>query len=55
MEKWTLISTNIKEEKKGLQNKIRNYAEGCKDLMKKNNAFKAEKLKYEDTIMVLKD
>ena len=49
------IDQILKDVIKELQNIIRYYAKGCEDLTKKNDTLKAEKLKFGETIMVLKD
>ena len=38
------IEQILKGEKKILEDRIRHYAEGCEDLIKKNDTFMAEKI-----------
>ena len=49
------IEKIIKDEKDILENRIRHYAEGCEDLIKKNESLKAETVKFEETVKVLKE
>ena len=45
----------LKDEKNILENRIRHYAKGREDLIKKNESLKAETLKFEETVKVLKE
>ena len=45
----------LKDQKNILEDRIRHYAEGCEDLIKKNESFNAERLKFEETVKVLKE
>ena len=49
------IEQILKDEKNILEDRIRHYAEGCEDLLKKNESLKAERLKFEETVKVLKE
>ena len=49
------IEKILKDEKDILENRIRHYAEGCEDLIKKNESLKAETVKFEETVKVLKE
>ena len=49
------IEQILKDEKTILEDRIRHYAEGCEDLIKKNESLKAERLNFEETIKVLKE
>ena len=49
------IEKILKDEKNILENRIRHYAEGCEDLIKKNESLKAETVKFEETVKVLKE
>ena len=49
------IEQILKDEKKILKDKTHHYAEGYEDLIKKNDTFKAERMKFEKTVMVLKE
>ena len=44
-----------KDEKNILEDRICHYAKGCEDLIKKNESLKAERLKFEETVKVLKE
>ena len=49
------IEQILKDEKNILEDRIRHYCEGCEYLIKKNESLMAEKLKFEDTVKVLKE
>ena len=49
------IEKILKYEKNILENKIRHYVEGCEDLTKKNESLKAEIVKFEKIVKVLKE
>ena len=49
------IEKILKDEKNILENRIRHYAEGCKELIKKNESLKTEIVKFEKTVKVLKE
>ena len=48
------IEKILKDEKNILEKRIRHYAEGCEDLIKKNESLKTETLKFEETVKVSK-
>ena len=49
------IEKILKDEKNILENRIHHYAEGCEDLIKKSESLKAETVKFEETVKVLKE
>ena len=49
------IEKILKDEKDILENRIRHYVEGCEELIKKNESLKAETVKFEKTVKVLKE
>ena len=49
------IEQLLKDGKRILKDGIRHYAKGCEDLIKKNESLMAEKLKFEETVKVLKE
>ena len=49
------IEKILKDEKDILENRIRHYAEGCEDLIKKNESLKADTIIFEETVKVLKE
>ena len=49
------IEKILKDERNILENRIWHYAEGCEDLITKNKSLKAERVKFEETIKVLKE
>ena len=49
------IEQLLKDEKIIWEDRICHYAEGCEDLIKKNESLKAERLKFEETFQVLKE
>ena len=44
------IEQILNDEKKILEDRIRHYAKGCEDLIKKNDTFMAERIKCKETI-----
>ena len=48
------IEQILKDEKNILKDRIRRYAEGCEDLIKKDESLKAERLNFKETVKVLK-
>ena len=49
------IEKILKDEKNILEDRIRHYAEGCEEIINKNNSLKAEKSNLEKTVKVLKE
>ena len=49
------IEQILKDEKNISKDIIRHYAEGCEHLIKKNESLKVERLKFEETVKVLKN
>ena len=49
------IEKILKDEKNIIESGIRHYAEGCEALIKKNESLKAETVKFEKTVKVLKE
>ena len=49
------IEQILEDKKNILEDRIRHYGKGCEDLIKKNESFKAERLKFEETVKVLKE
>ena len=49
------IEQILEDEKNILEDKIRHYAECCEDLIKNNESFVDENLKFEETVKVLKE